>query len=1075
MITDKDIRNAADYADTYSKGTAYYRRGCVKKLVYDSSQRVFSALVQGSLPYHTRIWISAQEEIEDYTCDCPAYATYHGACKHIVAVLKRIQSQWAEYFSHPAQLPASTRALFDFFGTFAAEKVSTVSPQEYVRIVPTLCYSFYGKKSCWLEFGIGRERPYVMRNIRQLIECAKSGTPLTYGKNFTFLPHETVFDEVSEKLFALIQDAYLDERMLSPTYYLPSSHSVFQNDRRMLLSNANLLRFLKVMRHQSFAFSIDDHPISKIKIIEARPPFSLRVDKSDSDSGLALTLDGDACCGLDHHSSYIYHSDAIYHVDTAFSHAVFPLLQCFAENGVCEIRIPSAREQEFFGNILPVLKNIATVSLASEISKDYYQAPLEKHLYLDKDDNGICADVVFRYGELEFHPMQKVILPTGQRKTLLRNLQEEQQLLRMLEHLGFQPTSTGYILTNEADVFSFVAEGVSKLCDLAEIYYSDAFRQLHVHSSGILSAGVRLRDDNGLLELRFHGSQMDTHELLALLASYQLKKRYHRLRSGSFVDLGSPEIHAAVNLMDQLDIVNPAQSSIALPPYRAMYLDSLLRENDVLATERSRSFKKMVQDVCEPQDMEFPVPDGLCGTLREYQKIGFKWLKTLSQYGFGGILADDMGLGKTLQVIALILSDMQGMPSLVVAPTSLIYNWQEEVCKFAPQLNVLVISGTQAERQSKLSCMADYDIVVTSYGTLRNDITAYEAQQFRYCFIDEAQQIKNPHTQNAKTVKRLHANSYFALTGTPIENTLTELWSIFDFIMPDYLLSHRRFLQKFETPIAKHQDSAALKELGRHIRPFVLRRLKKDVLQELPDKIECKMTVEMSGEQSRLYNAHLLSAKKEFETEVLSHGFARSQIKILSILTRLRQICCHPALFLEHYKGDSAKLEMLMEVLGDALDGGHKILIFSQFTSMLGLIREKLDKARLRHFYLDGTTAAAARMRLVSSFNAGAAEIFLISLKAGGTGLNLTGADMVIHVDPWWNPAAEDQATDRAYRIGQDKVVEVIRLITKDSIEEKIYQLQQKKRGLIETVIQPGESFLAKMTEQEVRELLSLH
>jgi SNF2 family DNA or RNA helicase len=448
-------------------------------------------------------------------------------------------------------------------------------------------------------------------------------------------------------------------------------------------------------------------------------------------------------------------------------------------------------------------------------------------------------------------------------------------------------------------------------------------------------------------------------------------------------------------------------------------------------------------------------------------------MKSLANYGFGGILADDMGLGKTLQVLTLILLDKteKAAPSLVIAPTSLLYNWQEEAAKFAPDLRVIVISGQQAERQERLLDIGQADLVVTSYGLIKRDIELYAQYRFKYCFLDEAQNVKNPNTMNAKSVKQIKAGSYFALTGTPIENTLTELWSIFDFIMPGYLRTNKQFTSQFETPIVKNGDQSALRELNRHIKPFILRRMKKTVLKELPEKIESKMTCEMTDEQAKLYGAWLLQAQAEFEQELAVNGFARSQIKILSLLTRLRQICCHPSLFLENYQGGSGKLEMLQEILKDAIDGGHRILLFSQFTSMLGMIQQQLDAMQIPYHYLDGSTKAEERIRLVHSFNSGEKAVFLISLKAGGTGLNLTGADMVIHFDPWWNPAVEDQATDRAYRIGQKNSVQVYKLITRNTIEDKIYTLQQKKKEMIDALIKPGENFLTKMSEDEIREL----
>jgi SNF2 family DNA or RNA helicase len=357
---------------------------------------------------------------------------------------------------------------------------------------------------------------------------------------------------------------------------------------------------------------------------------------------------------------------------------------------------------------------------------------------------------------------------------------------------------------------------------------------------------------------------------------------------------------------------------------------------------------------------------------------------------------------------------------------------------------------------------------------IRRDIDLYSTLEFSYCFLDEAQHIKNPNTINAKSVKQIKARGYFALTGTPIENSLTELWSIFDFIMPGYLLSHHKFVKNFESPIIKDSDNKALKELTMHIKPFILRRMKSEVLKELPDKIENKMTAEMTEAQKKLYLAYLLQAKGELAKEISENGFEKSQMKILAALTRLRQICCHPSLFVENYEGESGKLALLEEILEDAIDSKHRILIFSQFTSMLNIIKKVLEDRNISYFYLDGSTKAMERNKMVKQFNEGQRSIFLISLKAGGTGLNLTGADMVIHFDPWWNPSVEDQATDRAYRIGQENVVHVIKLITHGTIEEKIFALQQRKKSMIESIIQPGETLLTKMSQDEIMNLFDM-
>ena len=438
--------------------------------------------------------------------------------------------------------------------------------------------------------------------------------------------------------------------------------------------------------------------------------------------------------------------------------------------------------------------------------------------------------------------------------------------------------------------------------------------------------------------------------------------------------------------------------------------------------------------------------------------------------------------GKTLQILTVILSYVneqkskgkKTQPSIVVCPSSLTLNWLGEVNKFTPGLKALVISGNVAEREKKIKEIEEYDIVITSYDSLKRDIELYQEKmyQFKYVIADEAQYIKNNNTQNARAIKKITADTRFALTGTPIENSLSELWSIFDFIMPGYLFKYRKFKEIYEIAIVKENNKNKMQKLKKMIEPFVLRRIKKDVLTELPDKTLTVLYNEMDEEQQKIYLSYLAHAKKEVANEIQMNGFENSQIKILALLMRLRQICCHPSLFLQDYEGESSKLKQCMEVVEDAINGGHKILLFSGYTSMFSIIEKELKKKQINYLKLTGQTKVSERIELVDKFNEDKdIKVFLISLKAGGTGLNLTGADMVIHYDPWWNISAENQATDRTYRIGQKNNVQVYKLITKNSIEEKIYELQQKKARLVDNMLSTQNTFINQLSKEDIMEL----
>jgi SNF2 family DNA or RNA helicase len=1095
MLSEDMIKRQAAMGSSYKKGCHYYEAGCVEELEFISEEKLFIAQVAGREMYDVTIQFDDHNRIKGYDCDCPAFYEYNGACKHVIAVLKVIKDDWERYFYGQSkirllyggkmvpkvQLTRPAQEMLSFF-TEHADFIAKPKAQQIVHLIPTYTFSLAsGHKQSALRFSIGTEKQYVVKHIPHLMEALENKSDLYYGKNFVFEPMNMEFDQLSQQLVDMLYQAYLEEKQRAGWSYYASYGSVFTDARYYSLTNRTLRQFLQNMADVTFAVEINDKKLPALAIEKGRPDLKLDVKNIDGGIRLALRLPpGEVLYGLDAEFEYIYYQQKIYQVDAEFSRYIKPLLNCFSASRAIAVDIPEGHAADFFSGMLPMLEKISEVKLSTDVLSKYTRETLEKAVYLDKAGSGISAHIEFRYGEMIMQPDSFLVqreIKSGN-KLLLRSTVEERQLLNLFQQYGFCWEDGQLQQLEEEKVYLFLQNGLSELKDLAEVFYTDAFKKLRIYEGNRISAGVRLNTDTDMLELSLNYEDISLKELMELLNAYKVKKRYHRLPDGAFIPLDSPEFAVSAEMLTQLGVraSDLEKKVIELPRYRALYLDSLARETEDFHMERSSNFKKMVQDIKEPQDIEYEVPKGIQGKLRGYQKTGFKWLKSLASYGFGGILADDMGLGKTLQVITFILSEKteQARPSLVIAPTSLVYNWQEEVNKFAPDLNLLVVSGDPKERAEQLQAVDKVDLAVTSYALIKRDIEFYQDTKFKYCFLDEAQHVKNPSTLNAKTVKRIRAQSYFALTGTPIENTLTELWSIFDFIMPGYLQNHKTFTSKFEQPIVKDGDQKALSELSRHIKPFIMRRMKKAVLKELPEKVESKLSCEMTKAQAKLYTAWVVQARAEFETEIAANGFSKSQIKILALLTRLRQLCCHPALFIEDYQGGSGKLEALQEIVRDAVNGGHRILLFSQFTGMLALIEKELIKMDISYYYLDGSIAAEERLKMVHSFNAGAKDVFLISLKAGGTGLNLTGADTVIHFDPWWNPAVEEQATDRAYRIGQKNSVQVYKFIAKNTIEEKIYELQKKKQELIDSLVKPGENFLTKLSEAEIRKLFAL-
>ena len=542
---------------------------------------------------------------------------------------------------------------------------------------------------------------------------------------------------------------------------------------------------------------------------------------------------------------------------------------------------------------------------------------------------------------------------------------------------------------------------------------------------------------NGYMGMKLDIEGVDSNEYREIFSSYKNNNRLYRMKNGAYLDLKDKDIEQAFKLIDILNIYNDFDN-MKIPNNKAIYLEKLIEDEDLSFVNGSKYVSNVVKKFDKVKSKNYEIPKDLNATLRDYQVSGFEFFKTLSDYQFGGILADEMGLGKTIQTIAFLLSN-KDKKSIVITPTALIYNWKNELEKFAPTLKVGLLHAAKSEREKILDNIDNYDVILTTYTTYKNDIDKYKNISFDYCIIDEAQNIKNPDAIITKAIKNVNAKVKFALTGTPIENNLMELWSIFDFIMPGYLYNKSKFKSIF---INNDKNIIELKNL---IKPFILRRTKKEVITELPDKIEQKIIIDLEKEHKRAYKGYVnLITRKIKENN-------QDNITVFSYLTKLRQLCLSPELMVKNYQGKNSKLDVLINIINDSSD--EKILVFSQFTKVLEVIGKRLNEENISYSYLDGKTSAKDRVKLVEEFNTNNNKVFLISLKAGGTGLNLTSANIVVHFDPWWNPAVEDQASDRAHRIGQKNVVNVIKLIAKGTAEERVINLQETKKELIEDVI----------------------
>jgi SNF2 family DNA or RNA helicase len=1018
-------------------------------------------------------WDSVSNQIQG-KCNCQEYESSNDngderLCKHIAAVLLKYSKEYQNNYNGPSK-KSDIDSLIEAFN-----EVSEIS-EDYKRELDLEIKFFEASayERPYIELKLGLEKKYVVKNMRKFLSSLIEEEAVEFGKGFIYEPHLHKFNPVDEKImemFMEIRDIEGD-RSNYYDYYGSHNNSMFTG-KKLILTDKILYRFLRLVKERTIDLIVNGTEYKDVKIIEGTLPLKFKMGMKKEN--IELEQEGSLPKPLDKEYKVFWYEGSVYLPPKDQCSLYVPIYKLMASKKNKKAVFSKKEGEKIASYLLPKLKTVADeVAFDKNIKENFYEAPLISKIYLDKKDEIVTASLKFNYDEIDINPLEKSDSEKSE-KILIRDIKKEENCEGILKSFGFEEEKSNFVMKNEKNIVSFITDGINKLQDLGEVYYSESFKNTKVYGKSSLKGGIRLNEDN-LLEFSFELEGVGREELKNIFSALREKKKYYKLKEGSFVSLEDKGIEALGEMLDFLDIKDKdlSKEKILISKYNALYLDEKIKDKDMDYVKRSKNFRELANNIRDVKDMEYIIPESLDSIMRNYQKIGFKWFKTLAEYGFGGILADEMGLGKTLQTIAFLLSEKGNKPSMVIAPTSLVYNWQSEIEKFAPELRVVVVSGSKKQREEMMNDINNCDVVITSYPLIRRDIEEYKQLTFNYCILDEAQQIKNPLSVNAAAVKEIKAKGYFALTGTPIENSLTELWSIFDFIMPGYLLTHTKFTKRYETPIIKNNDKTALNELNKHINPFILRRLKKDVIKELPPKIEHKLVVEMTDTQKKLYAAYLDEAKNEIDEEIRENGFSKSKIKILSVLTRLRQICCDPSVFIEEYEGDNGKMEALDNILEDSVGQGHRILLFSQFTSVLKNIRTRLDKNNMKYMYLDGSTKSEVRMDMVKEFNEGDANVFLISLKAGGTGLNLTGADIVIHFDPWWNPAVEEQATDRAHRIGQQKTVEVIKLLAKGTIEEKIYNLQEKKKEMIKNVMNENmneDNLITQMTQEDLESL----
>lgn len=1020
------------------------------------------------------------------TCDedyiYPTYASR--LCAHQLALLL-LAEETIQHFN----LGDATDYGADQFLTAFAEKRTSRRLKEIgtknnvIQLKPRLTVTEDGKLELGMKIGTGKL--YLVKDMSALLDQKDSGETVKLGKNNEINFGMQDFVSEDEKYFNFlrtqIQESRAEFARFTRRYYDAYTYSrpAFPGIKnRMELSDHTLDVFFDTAEGDVIEFA------DKRK--NGSSASSLQLKDGQAKLKLSIETDIDADRNVQSVQLYlprseVFHGSRYYYAISGST--IYRLPEKEAEmldtmglgsNGADSIRIGMRRLSEFYYHILPILQQSGYFDI-QEDDKVAEIVPQEGtyDFYLDRHDDVLTLSAQVSFGDVSYRIIDDHW--NDYENSPLRDHTYEREILDTVQLYYPDYDRDHHQFTADADddtVYSILSEGVKALMMLGEVHVTDAFDKLRIRRTPVVSIGVRT--ENNLLDLSIATHDMSEEDLLALLDSYKQKKKYHRLSNGDFIELDQNDsLDVLSALFDTMNISLDefTNGKMQLPLYRALYINKLLEEHDSVAADRDRTFRNLIRNFENVRNSDYEVPSSLQDTMRSYQIYGTEWMHTLLTCGFGGILADDMGLGKTLETIALLLSRREEgiqKPSLVITPASVVYNWVEEFKRFAPQMKVIAVAGTAKTRNQLLNQKAD--VFVTSYDLLKHDIKSYQQYSFDVEVIDEAQNIKNPGSAAAKSVKIIPSDHRFALTGTPIENRLSELWSIFDYLMPGFLFTYDTFKSRFETPIARNKDEAVTQHLRRMVSPLILRRLKKDVLKDLPDKMEETVFAKFDADQQKLYDAQTVHMKHSLLA--LQNGDSKNKLQILAELTKLREICCDPRLIATDYTKGSAKLDTCMELIESAMDGGHKMLVFSQFTSMLALIEEELQSRHIAYDLITGATPKLERQRLCHSFNNDDTPVFLISLKAGGTGLNLTGADVVIHYDPWWNLAAQNQATDRAHRIGQEHNVTVYKLIAQGTIEERIMELQNTKKDLADAILNGETASLASLSAEELMELI---
>lgn len=992
--------------------------------------------------YDVMVSIENNKKILRTACDCKNFRSIR-SCKHIAAViLNNYEEMFGKMFINIPKISSSILEKFITSEENIIKKELTVNLIINVTERKSNYYYYYNSIECTVKILIGDEKLYTLGNHASAFKSVyESGEGEVYfGKSFTYNPQKYYLSSDAETI-------------------LKAYYNTFDDGGYNYINTSSLKKFLNKLKNIKFVINnyevdgISEYFPIDTNLIKKNETYELDFDLENIENLIEKDYE------------YIFYKGKLYHLNAKEQE----LIEDLKQNELDKLIISKDKLDLFNKGLLKVVRK--KLKIDSSVVDIVLPSIIKAKLYFDIRNEYIISNIVFNYDDKEIDYFNKS-------NEILRDINFETSVLNDVGKYGFILEKDKLILRDIEQEVEFLEIGLEQLATKYEIFTTEKFKNIKIKKKTSVSSMFGIGQDN-ILNYNFNLGDINSSELVSIFDSMKSKTKYYRLKNGDIINLEDESLQELNNLTEELELTDEEiiNGKGSILKYRAIYLDSLKKTKySIISTDNL--FDNFIKNFYEYKDSNLSLED--TSILRDYQLTGVKWLYNLAKTGFGGILADEMGLGKTIQVIYYIKQMLKDNPTskfLIVVPTSLAYNWEHEFDSFASQIKKAICIGSKEKRKHILKDLNKINVIITTYGLLREDEEIYENLNFNTMIIDEAQNIKNNHAGITKVVKSIKAETKFALTGTPLENSILELWSIFDFIMPGYLANLTKFQSKYKIKDFDEDSEILIKGLSKQINPFILRRKKSDVVKELPEKLINDIYIDLKDEQKKLYVAELNRVKEEMDKIIKEEGMNKARFLILQLLTKLRQICIDPSIVYDNYSDGSNKIEQLENIVSEYTKNNHKVLMFSSFKTALNIVKEKLNNSKIKTYMIDGSVPAKTRIEMVDNFNENDdIKVFLIMLKSGGTGLNLASADVVIHLDLWWNPQAENQATDRAHRIGQTNTVEVIHLITKGTIEEKILELQNKKRILSDKLID-GEirdkNIISELTKEDIEKLLS--